>query len=87
MAGVSINQLTLGELGLVEKKTGQTLQEFAERPTLIAMQWLAYVMKRREDPDFSESDAENLTLDQATEILAGGSDPTEAGSKKKRQSG
>jgi hypothetical protein len=86
---VRIEQLTLGELALVEKKTGQTVGDFAEKPSVNAMLWLAFVMRRREDPTFTEKMASELTLDQASEIIGGAmtDDPTPAGSSANRPSG
>lgn len=82
MSKVRVDQLTLGELAFVEKKSGQSIGSLGDgsAPKMALMMWLAYVIKRREDPKFSEADAQALTLTEITDMLDTGDaeDPTSA---------
>ena len=78
---VRVDQLTLGELALVEKRSGQSISAMgsADKPSRGIMLWLAYVVKRREDPDFTEQQAADLTLAEMNGLLDTGEedpDPT-----------
>ena len=73
--------MTLGELALVEKRSGQSISALGsgDKPSMGVMLWLAYVVKRREDPDFTEQQAADLTLEQMNDLLDTGEeepDPT-----------
>ena len=68
---MQINQLTLGELSFVEEKAKTSINQIGESPSAKTMMYLALVIKRREDPTFSEKQAADLTLDEVTEIITG----------------
>ena len=76
---MQINQLTLGELSFVEEKARTSIQQMGENPTAKTMMYLALVIKRREEPTFTEKQAADLTLEEVTEIITGTKpDETEA---------
>ena len=68
---MDINKLTLGEMATVEKFSGQSIgalgDEDAPKSALFAA--LCYVIKKRENPEFTMDDANNLTMDEVTELL------------------
>lgn len=66
-----IEHLTLGEIAQLEDLSGMSLSEFSDDKApkakfLIAM---AYLAKRREDPAFSFSQAEAMTLTDLNAVL------------------
>lgn len=78
MSKVRVDQLTLGELALVEKRSGQSISALADTgtPKVGLMMWLAYVIKKREDPDYTPEQAADLTLDAIGDLLdTGDTDP------------
>lgn len=78
MAKVRVDQLTLGELALVEKRSGQSVSALgSDKPSMGVMLWLAYVVKRREDPTFSEQQAADLTLAEMGELIDTGDEQEE----------
>lgn len=68
---VDVNSLTLGELSFFEDYTGISMEALSdsERPKGKALSALVYLFKRREDPNFTLHDAEQMRLTEATEYL------------------
>lgn len=66
-----IDHLTLGEIAQLEDLSGQSLSQFDadETPKAKFLTALAYLAKRREDPAFTFSQAEMLTLTDLNAIL------------------
>lgn len=67
----SVDHLTLGEISQLEELSGQSLSEFSDDSTPKAkfLTALAYLAKRREDPKYTFSQAETLTLNDLDAIL------------------
>lgn len=76
----SLENLTLGEVSQLEELSGLSLTEIADEhaPKGKFMTALAYLSKRRQDPSFTYSQAETLTLADVNDIL--GSDEQGEGS-------
>lgn len=74
-----IEHLTLGEIAQLEELSGQSLSEFSSdtAPKARFLTALAYLAKRRENPAFTFSEAEALTLTDLNSILEAAS-PGEA---------
>lgn len=75
----AVKTLTLGEVAAVENLAGISIAELGETATPMgkATAALAYVIKRRSEPEFKFEDALNLTIDEATAVIAGTqADPT-----------
>lgn len=86
---MKLDDLTLGELEWVERKSGKSIMEFGDKPSITVMRYLAVVIKRREDPTYSEQQAADLTMKEMNELLRGenlGSllDPTEPSPESKQ---
>lgn len=75
-----INKLTLGEVAKVEELSGHSIREFQsdQTPAGKMMAALAFVVKRRTgSPEFKWSEALELTMGQANEILGIGDETPE----------
>lgn len=70
----SIEHLTLGELAQLEELSGVSMTEMADAsaPKAKFLTSLAYLAKRREDPSYTFSQAEVLTVAELNEVLASG---------------
>lgn len=70
------NNLTLGEVALVEDLSGIPIGSIAEddKPKGKALAALILVLKKREDPKFTMNQAMAFTLDEATALLGDGED-------------
>ncbi|MFD6094665.1 hypothetical protein ACFWGN_21445 [Oerskovia sp. NPDC060338] len=77
----SIDQLTLGEIATVEELSGESITSFGngDKPMAKSLQALYFVAKRREDRKFTFKEAENVTMQEATDYLGFGetADPKE----------
>lgn len=69
----SLENLTLGEVSQLEELSGLSLTEIADEhsPKGKFMTALAYLAKRRQDPSFTYSQAETLTLAEVSDVLGG----------------
>lgn len=65
------NSLTMGELAMLERTTGQSLTSFEDEtaPKAQLMTGLAWLIRRRKQPSYTYNEAEALTLDQVSELL------------------
>lgn len=72
---LSLDQLTMGEIDQLEKIMGTGISAVADEsaPKARFLIAIAYLAKRREDPSFTLSDAEALTLAEVNEITGGAS--------------
>lgn len=70
------NNLTLGEVALVEDMSGLPIGAIAEddKPKGKALAALILVMKKREDPKYTMAQAMNMQLSEATALLGGDDD-------------
>lgn len=82
---MDVSKLTLGEVAKVEELSGLSISAIADddKPKGLALAALAFVAKRRVQPDFVWNDALSLTFTDAQEILGLGqeadpADPTPA---------
>lgn len=68
---MDIKKLTLGELAQVEKLGGHPISSLQDEsvPKVKMMTALAFVIKKRENPDFTFTDAENLTMDELENLI------------------
>lgn len=64
-----VNALTLGEIATVEELGGSPIDTIESGPKGKILAALAYVTKRRTDPDFKFKDALELNFEEANEIL------------------
>lgn len=80
--GFDISNLTLGEISYVEDLAGLPISAIAdpEQKKGKALAALAYIIKRRSNPQFTFKDAEGLTMAEVTALIGdgqGGEDPKE----------
>lgn len=76
----ALQRLTLGEVAAIENLSGMSIKAMAEddSPMGKMMAAMAYVIKRRSNPDYTFADAMNLTMEEANEIMGVvETDPTE----------
>lgn len=75
----SIDHLTLGELAQLEELSGVSMTEMSDpsAPKAKFLTALAYLAKRRDDPSFTFSQAEVLTVAELNGVL-GADTPGEA---------
>jgi len=66
-----INRLTVGDIAIVEEMSGQGLAALGDEnaPKGKLMAAMCFVVKRKQDKDFTFADAMNLTMAEVTEIL------------------
>lgn len=64
-----VNALTLGEVAAVEDLSGSPIDTIESGPKGKTLAALAYVIKRRTNPEFKFKDALDLTFTEANEIL------------------
>jgi hypothetical protein len=64
-----MKQLTLGEIAKVEDLTGRSIDD-QDQPRGKYLIALTYVLKRRETPDFTYADAENMDASEAGEVVS-----------------
>jgi hypothetical protein len=59
-----VADMTVGEIELVEDKTGRPITHIFDEdaPKGTALRVLGYIIKRRESPDFTWEDSENLRV-------------------------
>lgn len=83
-----INKLTLGEIATVEDLSGAAIGAIGEdtAPKGLALAALAYVARKRNDPEFIWNDALGLTIAEANDIL-GLSDEEDADPKEPTKPG
>ncbi|MCA0347094.1 MAG: hypothetical protein LCH31_08750 [Actinobacteria bacterium] len=69
----SLDNLTLGEVSQLEELSGLSLTEIADEhaPKGKFMTALAFLARRRQDPSFTYSQAETLTLAEVQDVLGG----------------
>jgi hypothetical protein len=74
---MDIQNLTLGEITQVENLSGRAFVELSdeEAPKGALLTALAFVMKKRDNPNYSFEDAQKLTMADIEEII--GSDSPE----------
>ena len=72
---IDINDLTIGEIVEIEERTGLPLDALgqADKPKGRMLQALAYIVKRREDPEFTWEQAGELKINTKSEPV----DPTD----------
>lgn len=60
---VNLNDLTIGDLEEIEKISGATSEDvFGGKMSAAAIKAIVYVVRRREDPEFTLEDAANVRL-------------------------
>ena len=76
----TISRLTLGEVAAVEELSGLAMTDIGEPGVPMAkfMAAVAYVIRKRTNPDFTFADALNLRMDDLDELTAVAETPTEA---------
>lgn len=81
---MDINRLTLGEVAKIEELSQMPISSIGndDAPKGLALAAMAFVAKRRIDPQFSWNEAQGLTLEEAQAIIsppeeADAVDPTE----------
>ena len=72
---VDISELTLAEVGEIEERTGLPLDALgqSDKPKGLMLQSLAYIVKRREDENFTWEMAGELKISTSSEKV----DPTD----------
>lgn len=65
-------QLTLGEIATVETMSGLAVSSIMEdsTPKGKALAAIAFVVKKRENPDYKFEDALELTMDEANDLVS-----------------
>ena len=76
----TISRLTLGEVAAVEELSGLAMTDIGEPGVPMAkfMAAVAYVIRKRTNPDFTFADALNLRMDDLEELSAAAETPTQA---------
>lgn len=76
----TVSRLTLGEVAAVEELSGLSMTEIGEPGVPLGkfMAAVAYVIRKRTDPEFTFADALNLRMDDLDELTAVAGTPTEA---------
>lgn len=76
----TVSRLTLGEVAAVEELSGLAMTDIGESGVPMAkfMAAVAYVIRKRTNPDFTFADALNLRMDDLDELTAVAGTPTEA---------
>lgn len=66
------SQLTLGEVATVESLAGASIDQLADdaTPKGLMLAALAYVIKRREIPEYTFNEAQALTLGEAEALIS-----------------
>ena len=77
----SMQKLTLGEVAAVEEMSGRAITDIGEPGVPLAkfMAAVAWVFKRRTDPNFTFDQALNLSMEDLDGVL-GGAEPDPTGS-------
>lgn len=78
---MDINKLTIGEVATVEDMAGLPIAALGdpEKPKGKLMVALAYVINKRENPKYTKFEAEQLTMDEMTELLGMNEEDEELG--------
>ena len=78
---MDISKLTLEEVGTIEQKSGLPFGAIGDnsKPKGKLFQALAYVIKRRENPSFSWTDAGKMTFDEINALITPEKDDEEEG--------
>lgn len=68
---MDINKLTIGEISKVEELAGRAIGDLGKEdaPKGKLLTALAYVIKKREDKEFTMLKAEAMTMDEITALL------------------
>lgn len=68
---IDINKLTIGEIAKIEEISQQSITKIADEnaPKGRALLAMAFVVKKREDPNWTLNKTENLTFDEVNDIL------------------
>lgn len=66
-----LSKLSLGEMAKIEELSGQPIAALSDEsaPKGLALAALALIAKRREDPSFTWNAAQDLTFQEANDIL------------------
>lgn len=69
---MDIEKLTLGEIAIVEQLSGHTFSDLAndESPKGMILSALAYVIKKRDIPDYTFDQAQKLTMEDINELMS-----------------
>ena len=78
---MDINKLTIGEIATVEDMAGLPIGALGdpEKPKGKLMVALAYVINKRSNPKYTKFEAEQLTMDEITDLLGAGEESEESG--------
>ena len=70
---MSINRLTVGDIAEIEEKANTAFSALgdATAPKGKLMQAIAYVLKRKDDPKFTNEMAGQLDMDEINELMEG----------------
>lgn len=76
---IDFNSLTLDEVEQIELLTGRNIDSIMtdDAPRGRALKALIFVMKKRNDPNFTIEEAGKMSLTAATDLFAGATDPKE----------
>ena len=88
LSAAIVTDMTVGELEFVEEKTGRSITAaFAEdAPKGTALRALAYIVRRRDDPDFTWEQSADLRVRMLPQLGEenGSGPPTEPARRKRR---
>ena len=72
MAKYSIDDLTIGEIGIIESLGGASIDQFSqpETPKANMMAAMAYVIHRRENPEYTFNEALSLPLREIEDLIS-----------------
>lgn len=68
---MDIKKLTLGELAKVEELGGQSISALQDesKPKMKMLMALAFVIKKRENPELTMKDVENLQMEELENLI------------------
>lgn len=77
---MNINDLTIAEMEEIETATEMPFGDILnpEKPRSALLKHLAYVLKRKEDPKFTLTQAGQMKMEEITELLTGDDDESKS---------
>lgn len=77
---MNVNDLTISEMEEIEDATGMPFGDILdpEKPRSGLLKHLAFVLKRKEDPNFTLAQAGQMKMEEITDLLTGDDDESKS---------
>lgn len=71
MSKINFNQLSMREIATIEELSGQPIGALSDEESPKGLQFaaLAFIVKHREDPEFTWNDAQDLTMSDVSSLI------------------